>query len=223
MKTSSSSAKSLVGSARVSVAILAGGQSSRMGQDKAQLQLNGRSFLAQIRATARALGLPVRVIRHDRIKQCGPLGGIYTALISSRADAELFLACDMPFVSPTLLRRVLRGLRAKDAACFVTKGKTSGFPFVARATCAQQVKQQLLRGQFSLQQLARTLQARRLRLPPRSETDLFNINTREDLATARQRSEKSGPTPASARRRTLKKRPATGPVRKTRRSKTSRL
>ena len=86
------------------VCILAGGLSSRMGRDKARLRLNGRTLLAQVRDAAQTLGCPVRVIRRDLVTRCGPLGGVFTALKTSRAEAVLFLACDMPFVSPELLR-----------------------------------------------------------------------------------------------------------------------
>ena len=86
----------------VSVSILAGGLSSRLGRDKARVRLGRRTLLAHVRRAAKELGLPVRVIRRDLVPRCGPLGGVFTALKTSRADAELFLACDMPFVSASL-------------------------------------------------------------------------------------------------------------------------
>ena len=94
--------------AEVEICILAGGLSTRMGRDKANLRIGGRTLLAHIRSTAKALGLPVRVIRCDLVPRCGPLGGIYTALKTTAADAVLFLACDMPCVTETLLQTVLR-------------------------------------------------------------------------------------------------------------------
>ncbi len=166
------------------VVILAGGQSSRMGQDKARLRLHRRSLLAHARASGRELGVAVRVIRRDRIARCGPLGGIYTALKSSQAKSVLFLACDMPFVRPALLRRLLAGLRAGDDAAFVVAGRRAGFPFIIRSRCAVLVKKEILLGRLSLQELANTLQARRLRVAPSERPDLFNINTPEDLRIA---------------------------------------
>src|SRR5882724_1066931 len=93
---------------RFEICILAGGLSSRMGRDKSRLRLGGRTLLAHIRATAKTVGLPHRIIRRDLVVHCGPMGGLYTALMTSRADATLFLACDMPFVSAGLLEMLVR-------------------------------------------------------------------------------------------------------------------
>lgn len=156
-----------------------------MGRDKATIRLGHRSMLAHVRAAARATGLPVRVVRRDIIPPCGPLGGIYTALQSSRADAELFLACDMPFVSTTLLRRLLRAFRPGDAACFAVLDRRAGFPCIIRTRCSSTVKARIQRGQLSLQQLAQALKARRVNIVHRDQGCLANINTPAELQSAR--------------------------------------
>src|SRR5580765_479919 len=104
---------------RFEICILAGGLSSRMGQDKSRLRLGGRTLLARIRATAKTIGLPHRIIRRDLVTQCGPLGGLFTALVTSRADAILFLSCDMPFVSAGLLEMLVRKAKRNGNAAFV--------------------------------------------------------------------------------------------------------
>src|SRR6266568_4948322 len=113
----------------VEICILAGGLSERMGRDKSRLRLGRRTMLGHIRRVARELGLPVRLIRRDAVPRCGPLGGIYTALKTIRAEAVMFLACDMPFVTAALLRAVRRGFGARDDAMFVRSGGRVGFPF----------------------------------------------------------------------------------------------
>ena len=90
------------------ICILAGGLSRRMGREKSKLKLGKRTMLGHIRATAKATGLPVRVIRRDSVPRCGPLGGIYTALKSTPAATVLFLSCDMPLVSVELLQKLLK-------------------------------------------------------------------------------------------------------------------
>src|SRR5688500_2993407 len=77
--------------ATVEVCILAGGLSTRMGRAKARLRLGNRTLLGWVRRNAAALGLPVRVIRRDLVRRCGPLGGIYSALKTTKAFAVLFL------------------------------------------------------------------------------------------------------------------------------------
>jgi molybdopterin-guanine dinucleotide biosynthesis protein A len=104
---------------RFSVAIMAGGKSSRMGTDKSFVQLRGKpiighviervadlgqdeTFLITNRPTQYAhLALPMY---GDIIPEKGSLGGIYSALHHSHSPYTLVVACDMPFVNPALLQ-----------------------------------------------------------------------------------------------------------------------
>ena len=122
--------------------ILAGGESRRMGRDKASLGLEGRSLLAwtadRLRpvcrklvvsarepAAGQALGLPVLPDQTDRI---GPAGGILTALRAlsrdaGRAEAIFICGCDMPFVSAALVRHMASRLAGRRAvACRTARG-----------------------------------------------------------------------------------------------------
>ncbi|MHB8521548.1 MAG: molybdenum cofactor guanylyltransferase [Limisphaerales bacterium] len=186
------------------VCILAGGLSSRMRRDKTRLRLGHRTLLGNMRATAGQLGVPVRTIRHDLVLRCGPLGGIYTALLTTRADRVLFLPGDMPFVSVQLLQQLRRRLTAPTKAVFVWNDRVASFPFALRRTVLPVVERQLAKKQLSLQQLAQVLCASRLRLAPARAIDLFNINTPEDWHTARQlwRSTRS-PAPGKRNKRCL--------------------
>lgn len=186
---------------RMVAAVLAGGLSTRMGQDKARLKLGQRSLLNHARAAAAAAGLRTMVVRKDRIARCGPLGGIHAALASGRADVVLFLACDMPFVPVRLLERLRRALRPRDGAVFATVGRTVGFPFLLRAAAAGQVKAQILKGELSLQGLARSLKARRLAVAASELPGLLNINTPDELATARRQAPVRPRTPRTVRAR----------------------
>ena len=157
-----------------------------MGRDKANLRLGGRTLVGNIRATSRQLGFPVRVIRRDLVKRCGPLGGVYTALKTTNAAAVLFLSCDMPFVSAELIDRVVTKLSARRKAVFVIASELIGFPFVLRRETLPVVEAQLKARQFSVHALARKLNATVMRLPPRHRHELFNINTRADWSHARE-------------------------------------
>lgn len=102
-------------------AVLAGGESRRMGRDKALMALGGRSLL--IRAVA-ALGSVVEdvvvVAPRDRSYAglgveivpdvrpgLGPVGGIHTALVRGGGRPVFILACDMPHVSGELVRWII--------------------------------------------------------------------------------------------------------------------
>jgi len=171
----------------VAIAILAGGLSTRMGRDKARLRFGRRTLLGHVRAAAEATGWPVRVVRKDLVPRCGPLGGIYTALKSTRAEAVLFLACDMPFVSVKLLQRIVSRLGRDWPAAFAVTAEGAGFPFVIRASAFPVIEYQLAEHVYSLQRLATALQARQVRVPKVCQHELWNINTPEEWIECRKR------------------------------------
>lgn len=182
----------------IEICILAGGLSTRLGRDKARLKLHGQTMLARIRAAARELGCPVRVIRRDLVARCGPLGGIFTALETTRAEAVLFLACDMPLVTAALLRRIMRASGGGTRAVCAAQSGRVGFPLVLPATTLAVIAAQLQSKEFSLQALAEILRARRLVVSLR-RTELFNVNTPEEVAVARQYLAALGPPPRPPR------------------------
>lgn len=163
----------------VEAVILAGGLSQRMGHDKARLRIGGRSLLRRSGDAARALGLPVRVLRRDLVPRCGPIGGVCTALNQARAETILFLSCDMPSVQSELLQRLLDSLTPRRDAVFVEADGWVGFPFALRARARDAVWQLYRDGTRSLQAIANHLHAARLRLGVRSREQLRNINTPE--------------------------------------------
>jgi molybdenum cofactor guanylyltransferase len=177
MKTSPKSA--------IGVCILAGGLSQRMGRDKTQLKLGGSTLLTLIRRTARQLGCRIRTIRRDLVPRSGPLGGIYTGLVTSKAEAELFLACDMPFVRASLLQELIKTYRRTGRGVFVRNGQTACLPFLLPRNAADVVQQQIERQQRSIQALAAALPVDFVEPGPRAAGQLLNINTPAEWATAR--------------------------------------
>ena len=87
--------------------ILAGGQSRRMGQDKAALRWGSGSLLDHMTLLLSTVADPVRVVGRgdlpDRISGRGPLGGILTALETSDREANLVLAVDLPLLPHAFL------------------------------------------------------------------------------------------------------------------------
>jgi len=163
--------------------VLAGGLSRRMGLDKARLRIGGRSMLELSKCATIAAGLPVRVVRRDAVRRCGPIGGVVTALRTCRAGVALFLSCDMPFVSGATIRRVLAAVRRGAAAAFASDDGTAGFPFALRREVLGEVELRVARRAFSLQSLARALKARLVTVADSCE--LQNINSPRDLQLAR--------------------------------------
>ena len=166
----------------VEICILAGGLSRRMGRDKSRLRLGRRTMLGHIRGEARELGLSVRVIRRDAVPRCGPLGGVYTALNTTRADAVMFLACDMPFVTAALLRAMHRRFGEGNKYLFVRSEDTVGLPFLLRRDALATVTKQIELGRFSLHELARALKAKTFCPSASQRAELRNVNTPREWA-----------------------------------------
>lgn len=109
---------------KLTVAIQAGGKSSRMGTDKAFVPFRGRPMIEVVRAAVEGLGDELIVITNqpdayahlglpmfgDLYPDTGPLGGIYTALHHATHPHLLTVACDMPWLNRPLLDYMI-GLR----------------------------------------------------------------------------------------------------------------
>jgi molybdopterin-guanine dinucleotide biosynthesis protein A len=160
--------------------------SRRMGRDKSRLRLGRRTLLGHIRAAALALGgrFRVRVIRHDKVPCLGPLGGMATALHTTRADAVMFLACDMPLITPGLLRHFWRQLTPRYDAVLafhkLDKSRRLGFPAILRRQCLPGVLSQLLDGERSVQSLFRRFRTRPVKPRREHAGQLMNVNTPQD-------------------------------------------
>jgi molybdopterin-guanine dinucleotide biosynthesis protein A len=110
--------------------VLAGGKSSRMGRDKALLEIDGESLIARATRLVRAvLSEPVVIasgpgyqalglkIVADDFPGYGPLGGIATALHISTRPWNLVIACDLPYLTkPWLEYLIARALKSEADA-----------------------------------------------------------------------------------------------------------
>ncbi len=110
----------------LTVAILAGGRSKRMGSDKALLTIEGIPLLQRVINAAHTLADTRIIISNnptthssflwslfpDRFPDTGPLGGLATALHHATTSHLLLLACDMPNLTPSLLQYVVGQPRA---------------------------------------------------------------------------------------------------------------
>lgn len=185
----------------VEICILAGGLSKRMGRDKSRMRLGNTTMLSHIRKTVEATGLPVRVIRRDCVPKCGPLGGIYTALKTTKADAIFFLACDMPLVTTELIQFTLKQAERRmdsrvqpatrrshsHSALFVRSRGRAGFPFILSREAIDKVDHQIQLGDYSLQGLAKSLRATILTVTRTWSQQLFNVNNPKDWTAVKRR------------------------------------
>ena len=128
----------------VSVFILAGGKSTRMGTDKAFVDYDGRPLLVRALDLARSVASVVWVVGskekfaefapvvEDVFRDCGPLGGIHAALRGSLTELNLMLAVDMPFVSRAFIQYlIVRARGAPEASVIVPRSDALRQPLCA--------------------------------------------------------------------------------------------
>jgi len=203
-------ANSAGGGLDVRAAILAGGTASRFGgRPKGLEQVGGERILDRVAhvlaaATetsplliANAAEAPnwrpdLRVVR-DAIRDCGSLGGIYTAL--SACDAPvLVMAWDMPFVPVELLAELVK--RSSDYDAFLpessgTEHRLEPLCAVYRPSCLDAIRERLADEDFRASGFLDhvnlgTLSKREVQRFGDPETLLFNINTPTDLTKAQE-------------------------------------
>ncbi|MCP4417986.1 MAG: molybdenum cofactor guanylyltransferase [Chloroflexi bacterium] len=106
---------------QVSVAIMAGGKSSRMGMDKSFVLFEGRPMIELVCEVVADLGVETLLITNraddyaylglpmvaDLYPDHGPLGGIFTAVQAATYFHTLIVACDMPWLNRPLLEYML--------------------------------------------------------------------------------------------------------------------
>jgi molybdopterin-guanine dinucleotide biosynthesis protein A len=120
--------------------VLVGGNSSRMGHDKASLPYRGKTLVEHVAvAVAEAAGSVTLVGAPERYPNSilpriadsrsgsGPLAGIHSALSASRAAWNLIVACDMPGVSGPFLSSLFEAAERSGYDCLIPSGP-SGLP-----------------------------------------------------------------------------------------------
>ncbi len=179
--------------------VLAGGKSTRMGQDKALLEVDGQPLLLhaieKLKPHVRELlviGEPRKygniwpAILPDEIPGLGPLGGIVTALNAARHDRLLVLAVDVPGVNAQLLERLSREL-PDDADALVPRHADQLEPLVAayHRRCTSAFMDHITRSQLSMHGALASVRTAYLDINTGEDgwpEDLFrNLNSPADL------------------------------------------
>jgi molybdopterin-guanine dinucleotide biosynthesis protein A len=185
-----------------SIALSAGGKSSRMGRDKGLLPFMGKPLYAYILGQLRGASDDIFLIANDergygqsktpvfadKIPNIGALGGIYSALSYAQYDLCLVLACDMPFISLPIIDQLRSAVSDFDVAIpQLGPGLLEPFRAIYRKTCLPVIEKAIKDGErkaTAFLPMVRTffLPAELLtQLDPGLESFL-NINTPADLA-----------------------------------------
>lgn len=190
----------------LTVVIQAGGESRRMGRDKALIPFLGKPLILHVYERVKSLADEVLIttnhpenysfldvpLHKDKLKERGALGGIYTALISANNPMVAIVACDMPFANPELLSMARDRLIDEQVDAVIPRSEDGLEPLHAvyrRKTCIPAVKWALESGEwkviswFSKVELA-FIESEELRIYDPKQIAFWNVNTVEDLKHA---------------------------------------
>jgi molybdopterin-guanine dinucleotide biosynthesis protein A len=190
----------------LTVCIQAGGQSSRMGEDKALKTFLGRPLIQRVveRLSPIAEELIVTTNRPedygflglrlvpDLKPGRGALGGLYTAIASAARPIVAVAACDMPFASASLLEAASRLLVEEAADVVIPKSDEGYEPLHAiyrRATCLPAIEAAIDADQWKViawfpQVKVRVLTPEEITVYDPSGLAFWNVNTPEEFSKA---------------------------------------
>lgn len=190
----------------LTLAIQAGGKSSRMGQDKALMPFRGRPLIQHVMERLAPIAdeiiittntpdayrfLEVRLTRDLRLGR-GALGGLYTALETASKPFVAVVACDMPFASPNFFSTARR-LMAESAMDVIIPSTENGLePLHAlyrREICLPAIEAALDADKWKViswfgQVNARILSVKETAAYNPDNLTFWNLNTPEDFASA---------------------------------------
>lgn len=180
--------------------ILAGGRSSRMGQEKGWVDFRGRPMVAYAQAALAEVAGPCCVVAHDpryaalglpvvadEMPGSGPLGGLLSGMgyLAAQTDctAVLVVPCDMPLLGADHLRNLADHYRPGMSALVASSGGRV-HPLVgiyATDTLAAFVSA-CKEGRLRMMDLLKDISAATLEFPAELAGEAFiNINTPEEL------------------------------------------
>lgn len=190
--------------------ILAGGKNTRIKNEKAFIQLRGKSTLVEetlkvfqkifseiivVTNNPQAyLRFGTKVVE-DLVKNKGPLGGIFSGLCFSTSELNFVVGCDMPFINSDLIKYIVQKPAEYDAVIPQINGKVESLFARYSKNALPVILSHLLQDDLKLQNILAELKVLKIssqeveRFDPQ-RLSFFNINTQEDLQQAKELSSK---------------------------------
>lgn len=188
----------------ISCIVLAGGESQRLGTDKAFLKIGGQVLIESIVEKMARIGDEVIIVtnspqKYDYLEArlvsdvypgTGALGGIYSGLRAARHDYGLVVACDMPFLDLRLLRYMILLSPGQDVVIPRAGELTEPLHAIYSKRCLQPIERVLASGgrkiiSFFPEVRVRYVEEQEISLFDPQHLSFFNVNTPGDLEKAR--------------------------------------
>lgn len=190
----------------ISAFIIAGGKSTRFGEDKALYIYRGKPLIEHVIERIKPVFETISIIADDAerfsylghpcyrdiIPGLGPLGGLHTALKRAGTDSVFVFACDMPECSPGLIRYMISQSAGHDATIPVKHGYHERLHAIYRQSCITAIEKRINKGERQFSSFFEDVSIREIRddeIWKFGDPDIVfrNINYRRDVEKIEQR------------------------------------
>ncbi len=173
--------------------ILAGGKSSRMGEDKGLMLFEGKPMIQYIIEVVKPLVKSIVIIANDKeyeqfgypiyedlIKGKKPLAGIYTGLKHSTTTKNLVMSCDVPYVNEEVLKLLIENCNV-DVVIPLKGDRTHQLIGVYDKKCIDIFKMELENDQRKIKMAIEKLNCKTIDANHINDKIFNNINSKNDI------------------------------------------
>jgi len=178
----------------ITVIILAGGKSSRMGQDKGLMLVNEKPMIQHVLEVAKQITSQIIIVANnsgykqfgfpvykDDFQDKGPLSGIYTGLKNSTTLYNLVLSCDIPFIQKDLLVFLLSSSQGNEITVSLQDGKLHPLIAVYTKNCESSMLEKIQRNELKVVGIFDRLNTKQIDVSRFDSSNFRNINKESDL------------------------------------------
>ncbi len=183
--------------------ILAGGKSTRFGEDKCLLKIGENYIISNLISLLKPYCNEILIssnkeinikgeytIVADIIKNIGPLGGIYSCILQAKNEKSIVVSCDSPFLNDEILRKITSEDASYDITVYKFNNKIQPIsPGIYSKNFLAKAEYNIKNKKYKLQGIIKESKSRILDIEVFSinnpEKAFININTKEELIKAK--------------------------------------
>lgn len=175
--------------------ILAGGKSSRMGEDKGFLKIGKKTYTEILINTLNNIFDDVIIIANnqdynqfgipvfeDLYTNKGPLAGIFTGLKKSKTDINFFIPCDSPFLNEQLIKQLMVDVNNHDAVIPTFNNRVYPLTAFYSKTCIPQFEDALINNRLKVKAEIENINHKLVAFGNEFEKNFINFNSPEDIS-----------------------------------------
>jgi molybdopterin-guanine dinucleotide biosynthesis protein A len=168
--------------------VLAGGKSSRMGQNKALMRYKNLRLVDHAVKLLENSGVKKVIVSgeidgyenvKDQVKNLGPIGGIISVILKEKKSEMVFVPVDTPLLTPELIRKLFENKNNFDAI-FFEKNPLPLFLKISDQVLALTKKILAAKKPVAIHQFLAALNSQQIFLSEKNSKFFANINTLED-------------------------------------------